>query len=103
MGPILDELGLRATPKEGTAWPRMWWVAIGCLSILPIHAAGYPDSSTRNALDRVISSYTPTIKALVYAREKASKILETRTKEAMIVAMPTTPDRNDLPYVESDH
>ena len=71
-------------------------MATGCLSNLPIHAAGYHDGSTRNALDQVISSYIPTIKALAYAKEKASKISETRTKEAMIVAMPMTADRNDL-------
>ena len=42
---ILDELGFTQTPSTGQAWPRVWWVGSGLLSVLPIHAAGYHDSN----------------------------------------------------------
>ncbi len=92
--PILDELGYGYTPALGTAWPRVWWVPGGLLGFLPLHAAGYhrewPEvNGRRTVMDRVISSYTPTVRALAYARERntASAVGE----RALIVAMPTTP------------
>ena len=47
--PVLDAV---------TAGPRVWWCPTGPLTALPLHAAG-------SALDRVVSSYTPTVAALV--------------------------------------
>ncbi|MFE5208233.1 CHAT domain-containing protein [Streptomyces sp. NPDC056600] len=66
-GPVLRRLGHLAPPSG--AWPRVWWSPVGRLASLPIHAAGRrPGSAT--VLDRVISSYTPTLRALRHAREK---------------------------------
>jgi CHAT domain-containing protein len=44
-------------------------------------------------MDRVISSYTPTVRALRYAREQASRQADPScaSTRALIVAMPTTP------------
>ena len=71
-GPVLDALGYREPPPAGQPWPRLWWVPGGLLSLLPIHAAGHhtspPDPGCRTVMDRVISSYTPTIGALAHAR-----------------------------------
>lgn len=53
---------------EGT--PRLWWVPTGALTLLPIHAAGRDGSQT--VLDTVVSSYTPTIRALENAREQGA-------------------------------
>ena len=48
----------------------MWWVPGGLLGLLPLHAAGYHRSAdARTVLDRVVLSYTPTVRALAYARE----------------------------------
>jgi len=74
--PVLRALGLEQTPPEGTKWPRMWWCPTGLLTLLPLHAAG--DHQARGAdrptvLDRVVSSYTPTLRALVEARETPSR------------------------------
>ncbi|TDD32778.1 CHAT domain-containing protein, partial [Actinomadura sp. KC06] len=54
-GPVLDALG----PTH-----RIWWCPTGPLTLLPLHAAG-------EALDRAISSYTPTLRALISARDRA--------------------------------
>jgi hypothetical protein len=71
--PVLDELGLDCAPSEGAAWPRLWWCPTGPLMLLPVHTAGYHDevagdAAPRTVLDRAVSSYTPTLRALVEAR-----------------------------------
>ena len=52
----------------------------------------------QSAIDRVISSYSPTIKALAYAREKATAPSDQRQK-TLFIGMPKTPDERDLPFV----
>ena len=69
-----------------------------CSDILPIHAAGYHElNSSRTAIDRVISSYIPTLKSLGFARERRVRL---PSQKALIVGMPTTPEQCDLPYVD---
>lgn len=73
-GPVLDALDLRRPPPRGRPWPRVWWVPTGVLSFLPVHAAGYhgtrDDPEPRTVLDRVVSSYAPTVRALAAARAR---------------------------------
>lgn len=95
-GPILDALGYRALPAPGTPWPRLWWAPGGLMGLLPIHAAGYHDDpdgpGKRTVLDRVVSSYTPTIAALRHARRhRRTPSGQGASPEVLIVAMPTTP------------
>ncbi len=49
--------------------PRVWWLPIGLLGLLPIHAAGHPDQVS--ALEKMISSYIPTLRSLAYSRARA--------------------------------
>ena len=97
--PILDALGYSSCPGDESKWPHVWWIASGWLNILPIHAAGrYANGQTANALDRVISSYTPTIRGLAFAREKAKMARDPpRTPEALFVCMPETSNYTPLP------
>jgi hypothetical protein len=76
--PVLDALGL-VRPASLDDRPRIWWVPSGQAAFLPLHAAGrftalsdaagaaeqLPDE---NVLDRVVSSYAPTLRALGHAR-----------------------------------
>ena len=92
-GPVLNALGYDSRPAPGKEWPRVWWATGGMLGLLPIHAAGYhtdpADQAARAVMDRVISSWTPTIRALRYARQHTPA---PDTKDsALIVAMPVTP------------
>ncbi|MGS2646644.1 CHAT domain-containing protein [Streptosporangium sp. LJ11] len=93
-GPVLDALGYHRPPPPGRPWPRVWWVPGGLLGQLPIHAAGHhtrpADPRHRTVMDRVVSSYTPTIGALAHARAQATTPL-TAAARSLIVAMPTTP------------
>ncbi|KAF5339999.1 hypothetical protein D9611_012370 [Ephemerocybe angulata] len=64
--PILQAVGIQKLPLSPTAAPRIWWCPTGPLSFLPIHAAGtYTSESTECVLDYAVSSYTPTIAALI--------------------------------------
>ncbi|CAE6438380.1 unnamed protein product [Rhizoctonia solani] len=61
--PILKGLGYGSRPKE----PRhVTWCATGPLSFLPLHAAGdYRNTGIEKTFEYVISSYTPTLGALL--------------------------------------
>lgn len=47
---------------------RIWWCLTGQLSFLPLHAALLPDGTC--VADHCVSSYTPTIRALLAARAR---------------------------------
>jgi hypothetical protein len=105
LGPVMDALGYHERP-DGAGWPRVWWIPGGLLSLLPVHAAGHHaddlhDPRRRAVLDRVISSYTPTIRALRYARQHGRAAAE---GSSLIVSMPVTPDLQggELPYAEAE-
>lgn len=96
-GPVLTELGFTASPKPGEPWPRIWWCPVGVLASLPLHAAGHHSASDgRTVVDRVISSYTPTIRALAHAR--ASDATQVGAS-MLIVAVPNPMGAAPLPGV----
>jgi len=94
-GPVLDALGLREPPAPGAPWPRVWWVPTGPLAFLPLHAAGHHRGGAggRAVLDRVVSSYAPTVRALARARRGPAR----RPARPLVVALPRTPGAADLP------
>ena len=100
--PVLNELGLTEMPGEGDTWPRIWWIPVGHLSLFPIHAAGYHSVVGRNTLDRVISSYTPTIRALDHARNQSQSLSEISSPAVLLVSMPTTPNRRSLIFANEE-
>lgn len=66
--PTLDRMGYVGTPEEGQRWPRVWWCVIGALGYLPLHAATAKDGPS--ALDRVVSSYIPSLGVLEDTRQR---------------------------------
>jgi hypothetical protein len=93
--PVLTALGLTSTPEKH--WPRMWWCPIGFLNYLPWHAAG--DGAGTGVLDRVVSSYTASLRALDYARRTPPDTGEGRT---LIVAQPEAPSSSVLRGVSTE-
>ncbi|MGW1892224.1 CHAT domain-containing protein [Streptomyces sp. NPDC002004] len=94
--PVLRALGHHGPPPPGAEWPRIWWAPGGLLSVLPLHAAGHhadppDDPRCRTVMDRVVSSYTPTVRSLRHARRTAGTPPEHVQDRALIVAMPDTP------------
>jgi tetratricopeptide (TPR) repeat protein len=99
--PVLDALGFTQTPSG--CWPRMWWIPTGPLAKFPIHAAGYHSRGSDTVLDRVISSYSSSVRALVQSRQKRSTLLgKRRPGNAVLVGMRETPGLKDLPFVPSE-
>ncbi|EFY88848.1 TPR Domain containing protein [Metarhizium acridum CQMa 102] len=97
--PVLDALGFTQTPDDGCL-PRMWWILTGPLAKFPIHAAGYHSRGTDTVLDRVISSYSSSVRALVQSRQESATLPKERGKgKAVLVSMETTPGHNHLPFV----
>jgi len=91
--PILERLGFLHQMHCHHHKPLLWWHSSGLVSQLPLHAAGiYEDGSKENAMNYVCSSYTPTLKALRYARARQASSTATTKPEALVVAMPETPD-----------
>ncbi len=76
--PILDALG----PAPGS---RLWWCPVGALAALPFHAAGRHTEDGQSVLDRVVSSYTPTIRALAHARSRRAAAAGGAVAEAVVV------------------
>ncbi|MGZ3146123.1 CHAT domain-containing protein [Lentzea chajnantorensis] len=66
---------------------HVWWSPTGPLAGLPLHAAG---RDGRTVLDRVVSSYTPTVRALTWARARAAAPVGA---PSMVVVAPA-----DAPY-----
>jgi tetratricopeptide (TPR) repeat protein len=87
---VLDHLG-GDWPNAGT-WPRVWWCPISAMSSLPLHAAGHhEDGSHRTVMDRVVSSYTTSL------RSHGRRPRPTAESSAFVVAMPETPNASPLP------
>ncbi|MCH6165802.1 CHAT domain-containing protein [Pseudonocardia alaniniphila] len=97
-GPVLDALGYTGSPRAGAPWPRVWWSPTGMLNFLPLHAAGHHDGHGRAVLDRVVSSYTPTLRALLHARSRPAA----PDPALLAVALAETPDQQSLPATVSE-
>ena len=89
--PVLQRLGHTTTPS-GT-WPTLCWSPTGVLTVLPVHAAGY-HHRRNTVMDRVVSSYTPTVRTLSNARTREGS---TQSAKILIIALPDTPGQKPLP------
>jgi len=96
-GILADELVIAQTKDDQP--PRVWWIGCGLAASMPFHAAGIyedsPDNAYDNAYDRSISSYTPSVKALSYARKRQNTSCS--HDSILIATMATTPDEKALP------
>jgi hypothetical protein len=108
--PVLTALGYQGPPSPAAPWPRLWWCPVGVMAALPLHAAGHHQDVTaraeapRTTLDRVVSSYTTTVRVLGYARQRARADGNHAAlgDAALIVAMPETPGEAALPGVRAE-
>jgi tetratricopeptide (TPR) repeat protein len=97
--PVLANLDFNSTPAEGSAWPKIWWIPTGSLTLFPIHAAGYHAiNSQETVMDRVVSRYATTIKSLTYARKRKERVRTESQPSLLLVPMPETSGAEcDLP------
>ncbi|WP_329457114.1 CHAT domain-containing protein [Streptomyces sp. NBC_01497] len=94
-GPVLERLGYTTAPSG--VWPRVWWSPVGQLALLPLHAAGRPPEGP-TVLDRVVSAYTPTLRALRHARGRYARARE----DLVIVAIGDAPGAKTLRGTERE-
>ncbi|KAJ4112150.1 hypothetical protein NW768_011729 [Fusarium equiseti] len=98
---ILEHLGFTETPVDGQTWPHVWWVPTGPLSRFPIHAAGlHLERSGKTVMDRVISSYAPSVKTLVHGRRRL--YIQSGPAQALMVAMESTQGQAPLPKAKEE-
>ena len=72
---------------------------------MPLHAAGrHYHGSTETVLDRALSSYSSSIRALIHARRRDSSLeLAPRIREkTLLVAMEVTPGHSELRYASQE-
>ncbi|MBB5803182.1 tetratricopeptide (TPR) repeat protein [Saccharothrix ecbatanensis] len=91
VGPVLDVVAPIGRPTR-----RVWWMPTGRLGLLPLHAAA--PRGGPGALDRVISSYTPTLRALAGSRGGAPA----SARRQLTVALQRTPGLPDLPATAAE-
>ncbi len=97
--PVLARLGHLSTRGGPDSLPRLWWCPTGPLTVLPLHAAGSHrgggHGSGGSVLDRVVSSYTPTLNAL--SRAAAPSPATPESRRLLVVAVPHAPGKPSLP------
>ncbi|KAE9386018.1 hypothetical protein BT96DRAFT_556151 [Gymnopus androsaceus JB14] len=96
--PIVD--GLALTTNHLT---RIWWCSTGSFSFLPIHAAGDYSSDApigSKLAEYAISSYTPSVTALLQAQNLISD--EARELKVLAIAQPSAEGQNILPGTETE-
>ncbi|MFE8911881.1 CHAT domain-containing protein [Streptomyces globisporus] len=98
-GPVVEHV-----KPDGSSLPRLWWCPTGPLTMLPLHAAGHPGDQGRSLPDRAVSSYVPTLRALVNAHRSPGPGPGDGPR-MLVVVLPRTPGRTPLPHAarERDH
>lgn len=94
--PCLEALNFTSPISGGhtAGWPRVWWIPTGPLSYFPLHAAGrHRQGGGETVLDRVMSSYALSLRALIHGRRYPlpSRPVRSSNDRALLLAMPTTP------------
>jgi hypothetical protein len=92
--PVLTALGFTDPPADD-AWPRLCWCPTGLLTLLPLHGAGHHEldgtaAGGRVVIDRVVSSYTATLRAL---GEPTRTAPPESTDKLLFIGVPDVPDQ----------
>ncbi|KAG8900137.1 hypothetical protein FRB99_006211 [Tulasnella sp. 403] len=95
--PIVTALrGSLDVPKSS----RIWWCPTNATIRLPFHAAGIYQRGSESLPSLYTSSYTPTLEALIRAREGQPNY--SRYPSILLVGQPNTPGQVELPQVSEE-
>ncbi|KAH7141776.1 CHAT domain-containing protein [Dactylonectria macrodidyma] len=100
--PCLNALGLKDTVSDDN-WPHVWWIPTGTLSQFPLHAAGHQMEAGERVMDRVVSSYASSVKALMHGRRQPAT--QPQMDSAVLIAMETTHElgqSKNLPFARAE-
>ncbi|KEP46119.1 aromatic di-alanine and TPR containing protein [Rhizoctonia solani 123E] len=92
--PIFDHLGY-INNNSADQLPHITWCPTGTLSFLPLHAAGDYGQGGSRAFDHVISSYTPTLTALLASGSNTTR--STSSCRILAIGQANTPKHSALP------
>ncbi|RYP19528.1 hypothetical protein DL767_009626 [Monosporascus sp. MG133] len=99
--PVLNALGFTQAPSDGR-WPHIWWIPTGPLVRFPLHAAGdHLSRGSDTALDRVVSSYSSSIRAIMHSRQQPYQEAA-ENQDVVLVAMKDTPGLGQLPFARQE-
>ena len=96
--PVINELRRLETPEQS----RIWWCPTSVFCSLPLHAMGpipSDDGVLRYFSDLYITSYTPTLSALIDARKSSKSSFE--KPSVLLVANPDDTLKDALPEIWS--
>jgi CHAT domain-containing protein/tetratricopeptide (TPR) repeat protein len=81
---------------------RIWWCPTAEFSVLPLHAAGPFRTGQRNLPQLYISSYTPTLTALIRARRRDPSNSTFERKHLIAIGQATAAGENELVSVGAE-
>ncbi|KAI9458458.1 TPR-like protein [Boletus coccyginus] len=97
VSPIVDVLKtIHPSPS------RIWWCPTAEFSVLPLHAAGPYRKGQRNLTDIYISSYTPTLTALIRSRRRDPSSSATHRKHFIAIGQAKAAGENELVSVGAE-
>ena len=91
VSPIVDVLQTIRPPRS-----RIWWCPTAEFSLLPLHAAGPYRKGQRNLASLYISSYTPTLTALIRARRRDSSNSAAQRKRFIAIGQAKATGESEL-------
>jgi len=80
--------------------PHITWCPTGSISFLPLHAAGDYEQPQSRVFDYVISSYTPTLTALLASSSARSSL--NRASRILGIGQSITPGHSPLPGITAE-
>ncbi|KAF8434591.1 CHAT domain-containing protein [Boletus edulis BED1] len=96
--PIVDFLRTTTPPRS-----RIWWCPTGEFSALPLHAAAPYRKGQQSLSDLYISSYTPTLTALIRARRHSpSTSVASQGKHFVAIGQAKAAGETELPSVGAE-
>ena len=113
-GPVFDRLAIGVlSPRRGGPWPRGAAVLVGvCLPCYLCMPQALRETELQECrapvVDRMISVYTPTVRALLHARRARHDVSGPQARTAdggrhiVAVAMPHTPGQRDLSEADDE-
>ncbi|KAJ7808974.1 TPR-like protein [Mycena leptocephala] len=99
--PVLNALNI-TTPRTHN-FQRIWWCPTGPLTFLPIHAAGIYGANEifgSKLSDFVISSYTPSLTALIQGFRPRSQ--SQKSFQVLVVAQPSAQGQTYIPGTQAE-
>ncbi|CAE6497004.1 unnamed protein product [Rhizoctonia solani] len=100
--PVFDFLRL-VPDSNSDRLPHITWCTAGQLSFLPLHAAGNYSVPNENVSAYAISSYTPTLTALLSQSFQSSNAPRTfNNSSLLVVGQETTPGQTSLPGTKEE-